>query len=276
MNNLVSVSWLKSNLSMPNLVLLDASATLSASGETSALENMTLPNSRFFDIKNHFSDPSSPFPNTIPTSNAFEENCRALGIQKDSKIVVFDNRGVYFSPRVWWLFKVMGHEQVAVLDGGLPQWIAEGNKAVPFKEGSVIPSGDFEANFDSTFVIQYPDVKENTRKQSFILFDARSEGRFKGIAPEPRANLSSGCIPNSLNIPFANVLENGMYKSKEKLELLFKNMGIEDKKIVFSCGSGLTACIVLLAFEIAFSRNEYFIYDGSWTEWAMMEKLFVH
>lgn len=273
MDNLVSVSWLKSNISLHNLVLLDASIEISANGDLSKFENLTIPKSRFFDIKSKFSDLSSKLPNTIPSPEVFETNCRELGIQKNSQIVVFDNRGVYSSPRVWWLFKIMGHEQVAVLDGGLPHWISEGNKAVPLANKN-FQLGDFEANFDADQVVTYQKVKENILKTNFVLIDARSEGRFKGMSPEPRANLLSGSIPLSLNIPFANVLEKGKYKLKEGLLQLFKEKGIVNEKLVFSCGSGLTACIVLLAFEITFSRKEYFIYDGSWTEWALLEELF--
>ena len=274
MHPVVTAEWLSQHLNDENLIILDSSPASTVDGSTSEFANRTIPGARPFDLKKNFSDPNSLFPNTFPSEEQFQEESRKLGINSSSTIVVFDNLGVYTSPRVWWMFKVMGHKNVCVLDGGLPAWIAAGFETeVPSSYSG--DAGDFTAKLGPENVISYEQILANTTECAFEIVDARSSGRFKGTAPEPRANLQSGSIPNSVNIPYQEVLEGGRFKSPEELNKLFAEKSSADKDLVFSCGSGLTACIVLLASEIA-GNSQYKVFDGSWTEWAERQKLFTN
>ncbi|EAR02968.1 sulfurtransferase [Maribacter sp. HTCC2170] len=262
MNNfLVNVEWLNTHLKEPNMVVLDASQPSSPS------EPISIPGARVFDLKNTFSDTSSEYPNTFPLVEQFERESRRLGINKKSKVVVYDNRGIYFSPRVWWMFKVMGHENVAVLDGGLPEWEQQGFKTETRKTIKYA-IGDFTASLQPNVLKNFDFVLKNIDQEESLVVDARSAGRFNGTAPEPRKGLRSGSIPKSMNIPYETLLENGKFKNKEGLLEIFGKKELGDQPLVFSCGSGVTACIVLLATELAGLNNEKGVFDGSWTEWA--------
>ena len=271
MKNIVSASWLHAHLEDENLVLLDARLESTATGTQTDLSEKTIPNSRYFDLKTQVSDPGAAFPNAFPTAAHFEAECQKLGVNTCSRIVVFDNLGVYSSPRVWWLFKAMGHSDVYVLDGGLPEWKAQGFKVEERKAASFKP-GNFKAVLQQDLVVRYEEVLANTQTPSFLIVDARSEGRFNGTEPEPRKHLQSGSIPNSVNIPYTEVLDNGKFKSKGVLQEVFDDTVAQDSALVFSCGSGITACIVMLASEIAGQKSKR-VYDGSWTEWAELQNL---
>ena len=229
------------------------------------------PSARRVKLKKVFLDKDSPFPNTIPNPQEFESEARKLGINQESEIVVYDTKGVYSSPRLWWLFKVMGHENISVLDGGLPDWIKSG---FPTEETHTesFELGDFEVNFNRTSVVEFNQVTDNIREHNFLIVDARSEDRFNGTGKEPRKHLKSGKIDNSVNIPFKEVLVNGKYKSRDELNALFEEKCQGEKDLVFSCGSGITACIVMLASQMSYSKSQK-VYDGSWTEWAERNKL---
>ncbi|NKI33034.1 sulfurtransferase [Croceivirga thetidis] len=271
MKEIVSTDWLNQNLDNPDLIILDASIAASASGKAFETFDQTIPNARRFDIKNVFSDATSAFPNTVPKPEDFERDCQKLGINQNSKIVVFDTNGVYSSPRAWWLFKVMGHNEVAVLDGGLPNWIDEGHPTVK-NHLTEFYEGDFKAQYDENQVVTFEQVGANVKHPDFLVVDARSEGRFKGTAPEPRKHLQSGKIEHSVNIPFQDVLTDGKFKSTEELNAIFQEKCEGEQNLVFSCGSGLTACIVMLASRLGHGPSIK-IYDGSWTEWAERNEL---
>ena len=264
-STIVSSKWLSDNFDSPNLVVLDASQPSTKSESIS----QQIIGARPFDIKGVFCDKSSFLPNTFPSKEQFEEGCQELGINSSSKIVVYDSLGIYTSPRVWFMFKAMGHENIAVLDGGFPEWIAMGfeTEAIVEKKYSI---GNFKATYQPEMIRSIRFVRENLAKKESLVIDARSADRFNSLVPEPRADLRMGNIPNSINIPFHNTLENGKFKSVEKLKRLFKEIKNENKSMVFSCGSGITACIVFLAAELVFEGNRA-IYDGSWTEWAQLE-----
>jgi thiosulfate/3-mercaptopyruvate sulfurtransferase len=266
---IVNIAWLQANLKDPNLIILDASFKENQSNIKTDLENIQIKGTRFFDIKNTFSDTNNPLPNTIPNPEQFQAEARKLGINKNSIVVIYDNLGIYSSPRAWWLFKVMGHQNVAVLDGGLPEWISQKYPVEPIPKIPNYAVGNFEAKFDPELVKSKEQILENIQTKDSVLIDARAENRFKGIGSEPRAGLRSGHIPGSINIPYTQVLRNGKFLPKEEL---VKKLKTDGRPQIFTCGSGVTACIDLIAYELI-CKNPKSVYDGSWTEWGQLENL---
>ena len=265
---LVTTEWLKSQMNDPKLIILDASMSENKSGDTSDLTDVRIKNARFFDLKNSFSDKESSLPNMLPEETSFTVACQALGINADSLIVVYDNLGIYTSPRVWWMFKAMGHDNIAVLDGGLPKWVKEGFPTEPIQKATY-PKGTFSAKFRPNKVKNAENILHNLKQNEAIVIDARSSGRFCGTEPEPRKDLKGGHIPGSLNLPYTDILKDGQFLPKEDLKQVFKDLQLGDRPLVFSCGSGLTACIILLASELV-QNNPTAVYDGSWTEWGQL------
>lgn len=266
---LVSVAWLNEHLKDPDLVVLDASQLQNASGSKPSLANVKIEGAVPFDLENTFSDKNHHLPHMLPAPHVFEKECRKLGINRRSTIVVYDNIGIYFSPRVWWMFKTMGHDSIAVLDGGLPAWDGAGFKMEATKKPT-LHTGDFEARFLEEAVKDIKFIQSNVETQASLVIDARSAGRFNGEMPEPRVGLKKGHIPGSVNIPFTEVLQHGYYRSTTELMSLFEKFNVQDRPLVFTCGSGVTACIVLLAAELVL-KNKKAVYDGSWAEWGREE-----
>ena len=269
MNPLVSVSWLSQNLNAPNLVVLDVSLESNIANIKVEFPGIQIKGARYFDLKRNFSDLESRLPNTLPNPKYFSLACRNLGINNNSTIVVYDNIGVYASPRVWWMFKSMGHKNIAVLDGGLPSWK---NKNYPTEsiQNRVQPEGDFKVKFNPNLLKKAFQIKENLTSKEAILVDARSNGRFFGLIPETRKNLKSGHIPNAINLPFLDVLKDGKFISTNEISDIFKKLKIDKRPKIFTCGSGLTACILILASTLI-SEDKHFLYDGSWSEWGQLE-----
>lgn len=268
---LVSVQWLFNNRNAPNLVILDA--TIPKVGKASADFNSDLgiENTHFFDIKNVFSKKNAPFPNTIVSPEVFEQEARKLGINGNSVIVIYDKHGVYSSPRAWWLFRAMGHKNVTVLDGGFPEWIKANYPTEKMKKdnGEV---GNFKANYQPKTILDYKNVLDAISDKNKLILDARSADRFSGQKPEPREGLRSGHIPSSKNLPFAELMNGEKMVSEPVLIQKFKSLVEKDPQIIFSCGSGITACILALGATIA-GYNELSVYDGSWTEWGSLHEL---
>ena len=265
MNHLKSTSWLFDNLDNEKLIILNASKEQSSN---------QIKNAIYFDITNVFSDTSCALPNTFPITDEFEKNAQDLGINQDSILVVYDNKGIFFSPRVWWLFHTFGFKNVFVLDGGLPEWEKQNYPTEVTKINSK-PKGNFKAAFNRENVIKSDKLLKNITTKQFQVIDARASGRFDGTTPEPRKGLKNGHIPNSKNLPYMNLLENGKMKSIEQLQRIFDNLELDDQDFVFTCGSGITACILLLAsHQIGFENK--FIYDGSWTEYSQLENAVIH
>ena len=269
MKPLVTVDWLSENLNLPNLVVLDVSLESNVANIEVEFPNLQIKGARYFDLKGKFSDLENPLPNTLPSAEAFALECRKLGINNNSIIVVYDNIGIYASPRVWWMFKSMGHENISVLDGGLPEWIKKENPTEEIKKQS-FSEGNFTAILHSQFQKNASEIVKNINSKEAIVVDARSEGRFCGLIPETRENLKSGHIPNSVNLPFLEVLENGKFLPKEKLMPVFESKKLLNSPLIFTCGSGLTACILILASELIENKTNY-LYDGSWTEWGQLD-----
>jgi len=264
MKSVVTLQWLLDNIDNPNLILLYSN--LGDQNHTEAY----IPKSRLFDIKNVFSNLESPFPNTLPTPEYFQEKCREIGVNKDSIIVVYDAKKNFSAPRVWWLFKTMGHQNVAVLNGGLQAWENTGLNLSKTLNNN-FEKGNFKANFKADKVKDIHFIKNNLTKQSVLVVDARSSDRFNAVVAEPRKGLRNGNIPNSINIPYLRVLnDDGTFKSVTELKDVFKEIP-QNKPLVFSCGSGVTACILFLAAQRVLN-NKLSVYDGSWTEWGTLVK----
>ncbi len=265
---LISVNWLYENLEASNLIILNATIKkITATNISLELsEKQQIKNTRFLDIKNTFSDQTSELPNTMLSPQKFTKATRELGVNNNSAIVVYDELGVYSSPRVWWMFKTMGHHNIAVLDGGLPEW----EKAkLPLEKATRYRSenGNFTAKFNQNCISDYHDVSATISNDNISVLDARSENRFNGLEVEPRKGLRSGHIPSSVNLPYSKLIEEGKMKSKNELKTIFVELVKGDNKLIFSCGSGITACILALGAEIAGLNNKS-VYDGSWTEWG--------
>ncbi len=268
---LVSVSWLSKHLDHPDLVILDATIKKVTSKDNAQTSAFQIKNTRFFDIKNTFSDKNTDVPNMLPSPDAFTEACRAIGISSHHKIVVYDKLGIYSSPRVWWMFKAMGHKNIAVLDGGFPAWQ---NADLPCETErpakKAIEQGNFEATYNPALVTNAETVLNEIHNKEILILDARSSSRFTAKEPEPRADLKGGHIPKSMNLPYTKVMKDGKILPASELRDIFKNFNIENKKLIFSCGSGITACIIMLAAELAGYHNVS-IYDGSWSEWGQLD-----
>jgi len=268
---LVSATWLFENIENPNLIILDASPKENKSNLIPKYTDVRIKGARRFDMETTFLDKKSAIPNMIPSEEIFTKECRALGINNESIIVVYDNLGIYTSPRAWWMFRVMGLEKVAVLNGGLDAWVKEG---FPVESISEITNskGNFKASYQPNLVADSSFLVNNIKQKTHLVIDARSVDRYKGSVPEPRENMASGHIPNSLNLHFKNVLDNdGKMKSKDELLTIFQQFTIKSQPLIFTCGSGVTASILLLASEIALESNKS-LYDGSWAEWGQLGK----
>lgn len=269
--SLVSADWLNENFSNEKLIILDATLPKPASSlSKNPNAHLQIKGACYFDIDHAFSKKAIDLPHMMCDSIQFEQEARSLGINKDSLLVVYDQHGVYSSPRAWWMIRSMGHENVAVLDGGLPEWV---DKGYPTESKQIhIRNGNFNARFSDQCFVNSAFVFDTIDDPEVLVIDARSRGRFDGKEPEPRPGLRSGHIPNSTSLPFTEVIEGYRMKSNEELERILSNYNLEGKKLVFSCGSGLTACIILLAAHLT-GYEDLTVYDGSWSEWGHPSKL---
>lgn len=264
---LVSVEWLHDNLDASNLVILDAS--MKKATETDAdLSTVQIPNALFFDIKNVFSNLDDRFPNAVPSEEQFNRETQNLGINNNSFIVVYDDKGIYSSARVWWLFKAFGHDNIAVLDGGLLEWQKMNYPTEP-KQKHAFEKGDFVGVYKHMYFRFFNDIQKSINGQNDLILDARSNDRFYGLVKEPREGLRSGHIPNSKSLPYSKLKDGNKLKSKDELIDIFDTFDSKDKNLIFTCGSGITACILALGADIAGFKN-LSVYDGSWTEYGSL------
>lgn len=264
---LISATWLFDHFSDENLIILDATTQHAVVGEALEMPRQYLPNSQFFDIETVFVDLTNPLPNTMPTPEVFTEQARQLGINQDSVVVLYDARGLYSAPRAWWIFKTMGFEQVYVLDGGISLWQSLGYPLVESYSDIDRPLGNVNASYQAHKVFNANDVLAAISNDEIQIIDVRSQDRFLGKVAEPREGMRSGHIPSSINLPFGSVLEGHQFKKFEVLEALLDQHLDASKQQVFSCGSGLTACIVLMAASLC-GYTSLAVYDGSWAEWG--------
>lgn len=272
-NTLVSTLWLKANQQDPNVRILDASWHMPSDGRDASNEfvNGHILNARFFDIDD-ISDHRSTLPHMVPPVEKFMSRVRALGVGDGHQIIVYDTKGLFSAARVWWLFRLMGHTSVAVLDGGLPKWIADGNPLST--TAPVIRDRHMTVKQQLQMVRDVTQVAHAAKLNDHEIIDARSGTRFIGEAPEPRTDLRSGHIPNSKNLPFTKVLNTDhTMKTVPELTKVFKNAGIDlNKPAITTCGSGITAAVLSLALQRV-GKTDHALYDGSWTEWGQFPTL---
>ena len=269
MHDLVSSEWLAGALGAPDLMVFDATKYL----PNEPFDGLTkyreahIPGARFFDI-DVVADPDTTLPHMAPTAGRFARLMGEMGISNTTRVIFYDQKGLQSSARGWWLMKLFGHEKTAVLDGGLPKWLAEGRTT---ESGDAKPAtpASYTPDFHADLLKGIGDVKRIIADGSALILDARAKGRFDGTAPEPRPGLPSGHMPGAKSVPF-NELLNADFTMKDAaaLRARFAAAGADGSKpIVTSCGTGVTACILALGLKQA-GLGDAAIYDGSWTEWA--------
>ncbi|MFO1118535.1 MAG: 3-mercaptopyruvate sulfurtransferase [Beijerinckiaceae bacterium] len=265
-SHFVTTRWLAEHLSAPDLFLIDASWHLPNAGRDARAEYLAehIPGAAHFDI-DEVSDRNSTLPHMLPDPVAFSSAMRNLGLGDGMRVVVYDSYGLFSAPRVWWMLRTFGVDDVFVLEGGLPAWKAEG---LPVEDGPVRRQPrHFTARLDHGAVASLDDVKKALASGVQVL-DARAGDRFRGEAPEPRPGLKSGHMPGARNLPWNEIVENGRLKPAAALLSAFREAGIDvSKPVITTCGSGVSAAILSLALETAANRPAP-VYDGSWAEWG--------
>lgn len=266
---LVSTDWLAEHMSSPDLRIVDGTWFLPTMNRNARAEYEAahIPGAVFFDIDD-IADTNSGLPHMLPPPEKFSSRVRKLGLGDGNRIVVYDALGIYSAPRVWWMFRAFGHEDVAVLDGGLPKWQAEGR---PVESLPAMPrERHFTARFNNLMVRDLDQVRANIDRGSEQVLDARPAGRFAATEPEPRASLRGGHIPGSLNLPYGDLIssDSNTLLPADKLKARFEHAGVDlSRPVVTSCGSGVTACILALGLHLL-GHRDVAVYDGSWTEWG--------
>lgn len=269
----VTVDWLVANQQRDDLVILDASWHMPAENRDGAAEwqQLRIPGSRYFDFDTKICRKDTDLPHMAADSETFNTEVRKLGVNQHSYIVVYDTMGVFTSPRAWWMFKAMGHDNVAVLNGGLPAWRQAG-QAIESGEAPPVESGDFSAIERLLLFRDSDDVLAALEDAATLVLDARPAERFNGQVDEPRKGLRRGHMPGALNLPFTHLSQDSYLADEVVLKQAFAQLGITDpeQRLIFSCGSGVTACVLALAADLA-GFTHLSVYDGSWAEWGRFD-----
>ncbi len=268
---LVSTEWLAEHLNAPDVRIVDASYYLPGVDRNAKAEyrECHIPGAVFFDIDD-VADDANDLPHMIPPPEKFSSRVRKLGLGDGNRIVVYDaNGGAMAACRVWWMFRLYGHEDVSVLDGGLPKWLAEGR---PTDDLPPVPKErHFTPRMNNFLVRTVDQLIENCNSGRELVVDARGAERFAGTADEPRAGLRKGHIPKSVNLPFNRLMDkdaNFAMRPADDIRKCFEDAGIDFKSpVVASCGSGVTACVIAFAGYLI-GKDEIAVYDGSWSEWG--------
>ncbi|KAF0184046.1 MAG: 3-mercaptopyruvate sulfurtransferase [Hyphomonadaceae bacterium] len=268
---LVDAAWLAAHLGAPDIRIIDATWFMPGDPRDARLLHVEgrIPGAIFFDI-DEIADTSSPLPHMLPSPEKFASRMRKLGVGDGARIVVYDAHGVFSAARAWWMFRVMGKDDVVVLDGGLPAWVAAGGET---EDGPPTKPSErhFTAQFRRDLVRDLPDMRAAVGGAAAIL-DARPRGRFEGRDPEPRAGLKSGCMPGAVNVPFGDLLtEDKRMKPRDALAALFAATPVDPRQPpIVTCGSGITAAVIALALART-GRWDAAVYDGSWAEWGALD-----
>lgn len=265
---IVSTEWLAANLDAPDLRVVDASHHLPTTGRNARAEydERHIPGAVFFDI-DRIADPDTDLPHMLPSEELFAREVGALGIGDGHRIVVYDAVGTTGAARAWWTFRVFGVQRVAVLDGGLPKWLADGRPTST--DVPKLPPARLTARKSALLVRDIEQVRANIASLAAQVVDARSAGRFRATEPEPRAGMRGGHIPGSLNMPFTELFKaDRTLKPRDELRRLFEGAGVDlGRPIITTCGSGVTASSLALALHLI-GRDDIAVYDGSWAEWG--------
>ncbi|WP_240008225.1 3-mercaptopyruvate sulfurtransferase [Pseudaquidulcibacter saccharophilus] len=265
---LVSTEWLAEHIDSPDIHVIDASWFMPNSGRNAKQEYefCHIKGAVFFDI-DEIADLTSPYPHMVPSPEKFASRVRKLGLGDGVKIIIYDSHGIFSAPRVWWMFRLMGHDDVAVLDGGLKKWLAEGRPT----DDAIVSHWErhFTIRIRNDLIRDFSQVLAICEDQGTQVVDARSPARFSGTEPEPRPNLNSGHIPNSINWHYAQLINSdGTMVSNDEIKAQIAALGIDlNKPIIASCGTGVTACILALALD-KIGKDKVAVYDGSWAEWG--------
>jgi thiosulfate/3-mercaptopyruvate sulfurtransferase len=269
MGPLVTTEWLAGELGKPGLVVFDATKYLPNEDKDGKAEFLKahIPGARYFDI-DEIADLDTDLPHMVPTPGRFAKLMGAMGIGNASRIVFYDQKGLASAARGWWLMGLFGHDQAAVLDGGLPKWVKEGRPVEAGAPASPSPTA-FLPEYRATRLRGVGDVMRNVASQSELVLDARAAGRFTGATPEPRAGMRSGHIPGSESLPYTDLLNaDGTFRPVTEVKARFARAGVDGSlPVITSCGSGVTACILTLGLRLS-GLPEGAVYDGSWTEWG--------
>lgn len=273
MSNLVSTEWLAARLNAPDIVILDASWHLPSAKRDAKAEFAVahIPGARFFDI-DATANPDTTLPHMLPSPAKFASDAKKLGVGDGKKIICYDAAGLFSAARCWWMFKVFGHDDVAVLDGGLPKWQRESR---PLEDGPPAPVQErhFTPRFRASMVRSLADVAKGLGAGNIQVADARSGTRFRGEEPEPRPGVRPGHMAGASNVHYASLLtKDGTLKPQAEIEAAFASAGIDlAKPVVTSCGSGVTAGILTLALT-ELGVKDHALYDGSWAEWGASDQ----
>lgn len=268
---IVETQWLAQHLDAPDIVVLDGSMHLPNSGRDAKAEfaEQRIPGTLFFDIDD-ISDSESSLPHMLPSPEKFASCVKKLGIGNGTRVVIYDSLGLFSAARVWWMFQIMGHDDVAILNGGLPKWLREDLAMETGPERSP-RAKHFTSRFQASKVKSLDEVLQTaTSDGTHQIVDARAAARFAGTAPEPRPELKSGRIPSSFNVPYSNLLDqDGTLKTVDQIRQAFVDSGIDPKKpVITSCGSGVTAAVLVLGLGLIGKNNRVSLFDGSWTQWG--------
>ncbi len=267
-NTLVSTEWLAQHINAPDVRVVDCSWYLPDAGRNAKAEYQAghIPGAVFFDIDD-VCDTDSALPHMLPSQEKFASRVRKLGLGDGNRIVVYDGAGIFSAARVWWMFRVMGHEDVSVLDGGFVKWQAENR---PIEDMPPMPrERHFTARLNRYILRDVGQMLDNLRTGAEQVVDARGPGRFRGSEPEPRPGVRPGHIPGAINLPYGRLIgSDGAMLPVTELRRIVQEAGIDmTKPVVNSCGSGVTAAIVFLALH-RLGHKSVALYDGSWAEWG--------
>ena len=273
MNPLIEIDWLKKNLNNPEIKIIDGTWHMPGSGINAfdIFKEKHIPNAIFIDL-DEVSDINSDLPHMMPDENYFSKKISSLGISNNDHLIIYDMYGMFSAARIWFMFKAFGHNNISLLNGGFPAWLDSGGEVS--NKINNLKTTIYKGKLNKLLIADYQQVLENLTNQKYLVLDARSPERFSGISEEPRPGMKSGHIPKSKNLYFNDLIDQDTKKfiKKEEIENLIKKSGIDvNKDIICSCGSGVTACIIKFAIELISKNKNIKIYDGSWSEWGVVE-----